>query len=495
MAVPGSIEMASAPRTAVVTASSKYVLLALTLAFAGIAIDTQVVLTPMTNVLAQDLRLTSSEVSWVINALALGGAVSVGLTARLGDMIGPRRVLIPLAGAGVLGALLCLAADGFWLMAIGRFLTGLGVATPLGWAMIRPRATETQLRHVALLLGSVIALFTPVNLILGGVLLKAGADWRMVFVVVAVAYALLFVLALLSPEAPASSRKRVPLDVLGTVGLAVWLTTMLLAISQGTTWGWGSATILSLGAVAVVTFILWVFQQRRAPAPLMAFRGADTKQLVAGYMGQSALNAPASVLFVLVPIMLQLPKQTGFGLGQDQLHSTLPLIMILPSALLSAVISRFALERFGPKVPLVVGSATGAIGFVGLAFVHSEVWNFYVWVSFYAMGLLTCANVGYALAAAGGRQDNMSITFGVQFIGGQLLAAIVTAVVLVILDPAGGAMTEGTFTGIFLAVAIGLGLFAAGCALLGPRQIVDQHAVDAMPVITPPIAETLPANV
>jgi len=127
MAVRGSIETASAPRTPAVTASSKYLLLALVLAFTGIAADTQVVLAPMTSVLAQDLRLTSSEVGWTINALALGAAVSVGFTSRLGDMIGPRKVLIPLAGAGVLGALLCLAANGFWLMAIRSVGYLLGV--------------------------------------------------------------------------------------------------------------------------------------------------------------------------------------------------------------------------------------------------------------------------------------------------------------------------------------------------------------------------------
>jgi len=58
----------------------------------------------------------------------------------------------------------------------------------------------------------------------------------------------------------------------GAVLLSAWLTALLLGVSEGSGWGWGSARVLGLFAAAVVCAALWVRNERRAREPLVDMR-------------------------------------------------------------------------------------------------------------------------------------------------------------------------------------------------------------------------------
>ena len=82
-------------------------------------------------------------------------------------------------------------------MLIGRMLTGFAMPmTPIIWGLVRPRATATQIRKIALTLGTVIALGIALSLVLGGILPTIGANWKSIFWVVGVGAFLLLILAL-----------------------------------------------------------------------------------------------------------------------------------------------------------------------------------------------------------------------------------------------------------------------------------------------------------
>ncbi|MTD58902.1 MFS transporter [Amycolatopsis pithecellobii] len=446
----------------------------------GVATDIQSVsLSPMVATMTTDLSLSSAQASWALTVFMLAGAMGVGVTSRLGDLIGHRKVLLPMLAVGLLGAALGALANGFLMLVIGRFLMGLAVATPLGWGLLRARASADQIRSAGLSLGTTISILTPLSLLLGGVLVRLGTSWQAVFWVTGAAYLAMLVIALWAPETPESARARVKLDWPGAIGLGIWLGALLLAISEGNSAGWGSAYILTLLAVFVVVFAGWLLQQRRAPAPLMDFRNMDVRQLVSGFVAMFTMIVVSFALYILVPVMRQAPVATGYGLGADLLKSALPLIMMLPGSFVAAALGNALLKRGGPRLPIVTGGLVTVVAFLGMSLFRAEAWTVYLWVFLYAVGAVMCFNLGWSMVAASGRKDNTSIMFGVATAGQMVTAGIVNAVILAVLNVGASTWpTASVFGWLYAGVAIvALVFFVLFGLSVVPRRLEDRHAV------------------
>ena len=66
------------------------------------------------------------------------------------------------------------------------------------------------------------------------------------------------------PESPIRSPARV--DWAGGVLLAAWLVALLVAVSEGSSWGWTSARTIGLFVAAVVLVVAWVIVEMRMPS-------------------------------------------------------------------------------------------------------------------------------------------------------------------------------------------------------------------------------------
>lgn len=453
----------------------------------GCVTDVQgVALLPLLGKMEAALHLTAAETSWAINSLSIATAVMVGLSARSADIFGHRRVLIPMLSFGVVGSVLCAVASSFPLLLIGRVVIGLCVCAPMSWAMLKIRSNEKGLDRAALWNGTLISIMTPLGLILGGVLLELGASWSSYFWIVAVGYLVLLVQALLMPETPLKDRVRVPVDWAGSLGLGAWLVCFLLALSFGGSWGWGSAAIITLFVAGAVILAAWIYQQRITPHALMDFKGMDVRQVTAGYSVYGTVVILATGLYILEPGMAETPSVAGYGFGASVLKASMALIPILPASFVAAAISKPMLEKMGPRPPIALGGVLCVIAFALMAYVHSSLWVFYIEIAIYGVGVIIAFNVGWALTASAGRQDNMSTTFGIQYALALPIGALTTAIVLAVesanvkaVPALGGAAVpkEGVYTGLFLLIAAAslLGFVINGLFIV-PRHLRHQSA-------------------
>lgn len=438
------------------------------------------ILAPLIGVMSTESGLSGPEIGWVLNALMIGSAISVGLTTRMGDIFGHRKVLLTLIILALVGCALAAIGDGFWPLVAGRFLMGLTVAIPLTWGLLRPLATMRQVQLFSIALATVMALFTPVALVLGGFMFQLGLPWQSVFWVSFAMYAAMLVLALVSPETPTAARARVRLDWFGAVGLGVWVTALLIGISEGPSKGWSSPIVVGSFIVSAVVLAVWIVQQRRTLEPVMSFRNMDVRQTLVGYSGILLISIVAQGIFLVLPALLQTPTSSGFGHGLSALESAYALLGMVPGAALAYLWTRWGLKRMGPKTLLILSGAGAIVAYLGLAFAHHTVWLAWVWVFLYGATLMSCWNIGYALVASAGRQDNMAATFGVQNIIQYVGAAIPVAILLNVLTPgADGFIPEETFVGIYVSFAVVIAVFIAAWAVFAPSRIVDRHAIDA----------------
>jgi len=193
------------------------------------------------------------------------------------------------------------------------------------------------------------------------------------------------------PESPVRAQGR--LDVLGATILSVSLVSLLLAISKGREWGWDDGKTLTLLVLGVITLIGFVLVELRVHDPLMdmrliRIRGVWATNLVALILGFAMFGT-----FLLVPNLLELPAATGYGFGKTVSQAGL---FLLPTTLMMLVFGPIAGlldRRYGPKLPLVLGTISVIASFVLVAVAHDQIWQVLL------SGVLTGAGIGLCFAS------------------------------------------------------------------------------------------------
>ncbi|MFD7879953.1 MFS transporter [Streptomyces sp. NPDC059766] len=363
------------------------------LAFAGIVVSLmQTLVIPIVPELPKYLNASASDAAWAVTATLLAAAVATPVAGRLGDMFGKRRLLLVSVVLLVFGSVVCALSDSLVPMIVGRALQGLAAAViPLGISIMRDELPAEKLA------GS-IALMSA-SLGVGGALgLPAAAfiadnfSWHVLFWtsatlgVVALGLVLVFV-----PESAVRTGGR--FDFVGSLGMAAGLVSLLLAVSKGGDWGWGSGTTLGLFAVAVVVLVAWGFFELRTATPLVDLRTTARRQVLFTNLASIAFGFSMFAMALVLPQLLQLPTQTGYGLGKSMMTAGL---VMAPQGLVMMVFapaSAAVTKAKGPKVTLMIGAVIVAAGYGLNIVLMSEVWH---------LVLVSCiigAGVGFAYGA------------------------------------------------------------------------------------------------
>ncbi|NEE05076.1 MFS transporter, partial [Streptomyces sp. SID7499] len=152
-------------------------------------------------------------------------------------------------------------------------------------------------------------------------------------------------------------------DLLGAVGLGTALICLLLAVSKGADWGWGSATTLALFAAVLVLLPAWAWWELRLSEPLVDLRVTVRPQVLMTNTASILVGFAMYAQSLVVPQLLQLPEATGYGLGQSMLAMGL---WMAPAGLMMMAMSPVGAKLSaakGPKVTLAVGSLLIAAGY------------------------------------------------------------------------------------------------------------------------------------
>lgn len=244
-----------------------------------------------------------SSLSWILSSYTIVFAAFLIAAGRWSDAVGRKRAFLLGIGLFVVASAACAAAPSVPFLVGARAVQGLGAALllPASLGLVLPEFPPEQ-RHVAIgiwaAVGGVAAAAGPP---LGGLLVQAG--WRWVFVVnvpVGLAGLLAGWLVLREVRHPETE----PPDVLGAGLLTVGVATLVVAIVQGGSWGWASARIVGLLALATLLLTAVALRIARHPAPIVepellrvrAFSAATLGSLLF-FVGFAAMLL-ASVLFL-----------------------------------------------------------------------------------------------------------------------------------------------------------------------------------------------------
>jgi predicted MFS family arabinose efflux permease len=439
------------------------------------------VLNPLVRPIVLDLGLHSAQLSWILVIPSLVSAITAAALCRAGDRFGHRGVIGATFILGIIGSLVGAFAANFEMLLVSRVLLGLsgGAVLALVWGLVKSAVSKEGVQSAALLLGTVMCVVTPLSLTVGGLFIQLGWTWRSTYWLILVLLLVSFGLLSRCAPTPRSSLSPIQFEPVGTIGLGIWLFLLVLPLSQGTEWGWLSQKTLLFFLASAIIFCLWFFQQRKTSAPMIDLTGMDRRQLLGGFMLPTAIYMIITALYVIVPLIGQLPVETG-GYGMTALDASLMLMPILPAAFIASWAVNKLLPRIGARGISIGSGLLIVVAFLTAATFRGEPWQMYFATSVFGLGGVAAYNLGWAMVSAAGRPDNTAVTVGLQNMIVAPASAVMVAVTVSLLDrnAVAGVPQESSFTILFLLLAATAAALIVVVGLFLPSVLTHSNRLD-----------------
>ena len=448
----------------------------------------QTLVVPALPFFQREFDTTASWATWIATGFLLSSSVLTPILGKLGDSYGKKRMLVISLGIFGVASLLAAAAWSLPSLIFFRVLQGAGAAVfPLSFGIIRD---EFPPEKIGLGIGTVSSVFGVgggVGLVLSGVIIEH-LTWHWLFLIGAVpVLASTVLLALYVPESPVKFPTKP--DYVGGLTLSLALGTLLIALSEGTNWGWTSLGVLGLLAASAVLFWLWVRIEQRVPEPLVDLRTFARREMAATNVTTLLMGFSMFATFILLPNFVQMPLGIPAELADEIEYgfSATPVevgLFFIPSSIAMMVAGPFAGAlgtRIGNERTLRIGIGFLVLALVLLATWHDEPWTIYAWMVFMGVGLaFSFASLG-TLVIQYSRPGETGVASGMNTImrtigaalGSQVAAAIISANTL----PGTEIPVERGFTVAFALSAAGALVALLPTFLLGrrpaPRPVVE----------------------
>ena len=214
--------------------------------------------------------VSSSSLSWVLNAYTITLAALLIPAGRLADRVGRKRTFVTATALFCAGSMLCGLAPSAGFLVIARILQAVGAAAlvPSSLALVLRAFPRERIPVAVAIWGAVGAVAGAVGPTLGAAMVEAWG-WRSVFflnlpVVIGV-------LVLGRPHLTESKEEHAaPLPEGASIALLAGSVGLIsLGVVQSAEWGWASAATVGTIAAGLVALAAFIGRSRRAANPLV----------------------------------------------------------------------------------------------------------------------------------------------------------------------------------------------------------------------------------
>lgn len=431
----------------------------------------QSLVAPALPTIQHELGTTESSVTWILSGYLLSAAVATPILGRLGDIHGKRSILLFTLGGVAAGTFIAAIATSLPVMVAGRVVQGAGGGVfPLAIGIIRDEFPKERVPGSIGFISALLGLGAGLGVVLSGLIVDHLSYHWIFWLPLLVTLAVIVATAMFIPETPYRAPARIAW--VSAALMSIGLGSLLLAISQTHSWGWGSPRTLGVAAFGVAVLAAWVRTELRSDSPLvdmrvMSLRGVWTTNLTALLLAVGMFTG-----FVLIPQFVQSPPDAGFGFGSSVTEAGLFLVPMSAVMMLVGTFAGALERRFGSRPPLLLGIVAVFASFAILLTSHDTRLPIYV-----ASAILG-AGIGLSYAAMANLivqavpPDQTSVATGVNSVaravgaafGSQLAATFVSASV----DSSGRPTVDG-FNQAFLMTLIAL-VVCLAAGLLIPRR-------------------------
>jgi EmrB/QacA subfamily drug resistance transporter len=344
-------------------------------------------------ILQRDLHASVADVQWIVESYALFLSALILVGGSLGDHLGRRRIFAIGIVLFTLASLICGLAPNVNLLILARGLQGIGGAmlVPGSLAIIGASFSPEKRGQAIGTWSGFTSITAAIGPVLGGWLVQ-NASWRWVFFINVPMAAI--VLALLFWHVPESRDEQAAkeLDWWGAGLVTAGLGTLVYGLIEAGQTGLKQPMVLIFLAIGTVLLIVFLLVEARVRAPMLPLSLFRSRNF-------SGANGITLLLYAAVGgAMFFFP----FNLVQVQHYSpTAAGAAMLPFILIMFLLSRWSgglVNRYGPRLPLIVGPIIVAAGYVLYAIPGSNAGESSYWVTYFPA--VVVLGLGMAISAA-----------------------------------------------------------------------------------------------
>lgn len=455
--------------------------------------------TPMLTDIARHLGVHDADVNWLEGSQLMLSALVVPALAKLGDMVGHKRILLVSTAVTAVASLILPFADSFAFFLVawalqGFYVVWLPLEIALIWSRSRNRDQPSVLTAKAAgILVAALELGAIAGALAGGALVDSLPLWIVLLIPGVLVVVCFFVILFGVTESPDPVGGR--LDLVGLTLISLALISFTGGLSFLRLSGVGDPlpwALIILGLLLVWPFAVW---ELRHPDPLIDVRMFRSPALApvfltAGLFGVSVLGAQAP----LSTFARTDPEVYGYGLGTAGFATSLIIGVYLIAMIVGALLYPLAARRITPRITLMTAALLVGIGFLMFLPFHTTYTQVITNIVVVGLGsgALVAALPAAAASAAPASQTSVAtgLTNSVKTVGGAIASCVFGIALFhgVVAGSAGSEGTAGSFTG-YLTVWVVCGvtalLSAVLLALVVPKGAFTDAAVEPVPVATP----------
>jgi EmrB/QacA subfamily drug resistance transporter len=320
----------------------------------------------------KDLKISISQLEWVVTAYALVFAALLITGGKLADLLGRRKIFVVGLAVFTLSSLACGLAPSASFLIGARAVQGVGAAlmNPATLSIITATFPPKQRGQAIGIWAGVSALALAIGPLAGGLIVD-NIGWNWIFFVNVPVGALGIVVSQFFIDESRDTSHEQSVDVPGLLTSGGGLFALSYALIEGNNRGWGSAEILGLFAAAAVLLTAFVVLESRQRLPMLdlsLFR-------IPSFVGANLVALLVSLGMFGVFFFVSLYVQNILGYSPTQAGAIfLPMTLLI---ILIAPIAGKASDRIGGR--WLMGGGMAILGVSLLLYqrvgLHSDFWT------------------------------------------------------------------------------------------------------------------------